>query len=93
MTHVKDHIDLGLRDDHIDPGLSDDHIDLGLSDGREATMQRQTSARQYLDLEHDDLGVSMVDIVYILLTGREDGSLHSRQLCELGNASCPMHCC
>lgn len=56
-------------------------------------MQRWTSARQYLDLEHDDLGVSMVDTVYIFLTGGKDGSLHSRQPCELGNASCPMHCC
>ena len=93
MTHVKDHIDLGLSDDYFDLGLSDDHIAIGLSDDVEATMQRQTSARQYLDLEHDDLGVSIVDIVYILLTGCEDGSLHSRQLCELGNASCPMHCC
>ena len=70
-----------------------DSIDVELSDIVQAAMQRWTFARQYLDLEHDDLGVSMVDIVYIFLTGREDGSFHSRQLCELGNASCPMHCC
>ena len=70
-----------------------DHIDLGLSHIVEATMQRWASAQQHLDLEHDDLGVSMVDIVYIFLTGRKDGSLDSRELCELGNASCSMHCC
>lgn len=70
-----------------------DSIDLELSDIVQAAMQRWTFARQYLDLEHDDLGVRMVDIVYIFLTGREDGSLYSRQLCQLGNASCPMHCC
>ena len=72
---------------------ADDRTVLRLSDVMEAAMQRWTSARRHLDLEHDDLGVSMVDVVYIFLTGGEDGSFHSRQLCQLGNASCPVHCC
>ncbi|KAA6422681.1 MAG: hypothetical protein FRX49_07217 [Trebouxia sp. A1-2] len=48
---------------------ADDRTVLRLSDVMEAAMQRWTSARRHLDLEHDDLGVSMVDVVYIFLTG------------------------